>query len=304
MFTFARETASVGARFAQQARTVASATAKSSSGMRRSLVAAGACAVAATAAFTYAELKPLQAEELLHPPQYPWAHSGLLAAHDNASIRRGFQVYRQVCSACHSLQRIAFRNLVGIVCSEDEAKAIAEEYTFKDGPDDNGNYFDRKGKLFDYFPAPYANEQAARAANGGSLPPDLSVITKARHGNEDYVFALLTGYREAPAGVELREGLHYNPYFPGQAIGMQEPLFDEVIEYDDGTPANKSQLAKDVTAFLAWTAEPEHDDRKRMGLKAVVIMSLLSASLLYLKRHKFAALKSRVIVYNPPATKA
>ena len=114
---------------------------------------------------------------------------------------------------------------------------------------------------------PYANDNAARAANNGALPPDLSLIVKARHGGPDYIFALLTGYREPPAGVEIRPGLHYNPYFPGAAIGMAQQLFDGMVDYEDGTPATASQMAKDVTTFLNWAAEPEHDERKLMGLK-------------------------------------
>uniref|UniRef100_A0A8D2PB14 Cytochrome c n=1 Tax=Zosterops lateralis melanops TaxID=1220523 RepID=A0A8D2PB14_ZOSLA len=182
-------------------------------------------------------------------------------------VRRGFQVYRQVCSACHSMEFVAFRSLIGVTHTEAEAKALAEEVEVQDGPDENGEMFMRPGKVSDYFPKPYPNAEAARAANNGALPPDLSYIVNARHGGEDYVFSLLTGYCDPPAGVSLREGLHYNPYFPGQAIGMAPPIYDEVLEYEDGTPATMSQIAKDVCTFLRWAAEPEHDHRKRMGLK-------------------------------------
>uniref|UniRef100_A0AAZ3PXG4 Cytochrome c domain-containing protein n=1 Tax=Oncorhynchus tshawytscha TaxID=74940 RepID=A0AAZ3PXG4_ONCTS len=203
----------------------------------------------------------------LHPPNYPWTHSGMLSALDHGSIRRGYQVYKQVCSACHSMEYLAFRNLVGVSHTEAEVKVLAEEIEVVDGPDESGEMFTRPGKLSDYFPKPYSNPEAARAANGGALPPDLSYIVNARHGGEDYVFSLLTGYCEPPAGVEVREGLYYNPYFPGQAIGMAPPIYNEVLEFEDGTPATMSQVAKDVCTFLRWAAEPEHDQRKRMGLK-------------------------------------
>ncbi|XP_014882150.1 cytochrome c1, heme protein, mitochondrial isoform X1 [Poecilia latipinna] len=214
----------------------------------------------------------VKASELeLHPPSYPWSHAGPLSSLDHASIRRGYQVYKQVCSACHSMEYLAFRNLVGVSHTEDEVKTIAEEVEVVDGPDESGEMFTRPGKLSDYFPKPYPNPEAARAANNGALPPDLSYIVNAsapyRHGGEDYIFSLLTGYCEPPAGVSVREGLYYNPYFPGQAIGMAPPIYNEILEYEDGTPATMSQVAKDVCTFLRWAAEPEHDQRKRMGLK-------------------------------------
>ncbi|XP_019716139.1 cytochrome c1, heme protein, mitochondrial [Hippocampus comes] len=236
----------------------------------------------------------------LHPPNYPWSHGGPLSSLDHASIRRGYQVYKQVCSACHSMEYLAFRNLVGVSHTEDEVKAIAEEVEVVDGPDETGEMFTRPGKLSDYFPKPYANPEAARAANNGALPPDLSYIVNARHGGEDYVFSLLTGYCEPPAGVAVREGLYYNPYFPGQAIGMAPPIYNEILEYDDGTPATMSQVAKDVCTFLRWAAEPEHDQRKRMGLKLLMGSAILVPLLYYMKRHRWAVLKSRKIAYRPP----
>ncbi|XP_051932322.1 cytochrome c1, heme protein, mitochondrial [Hippocampus zosterae] len=236
----------------------------------------------------------------LHPPNYPWSHGGPLSSLDHASIRRGYQVYKQVCSACHSMEYLAFRNLVGVSHTEDEVKTIAEEVEVVDGPDETGEMFTRPGKLSDYFPKPYANPEAARAANNGALPPDLSYIVNARHGGEDYVFSLLTGYCEPPAGVAVREGLYYNPYFPGQAIGMAPPIYNEILEYDDGTPATMSQVAKDVCTFLRWAAEPEHDQRKRMGLKLLMGSAILVPLLYYMKRHRWAVLKSRKIAYRPP----
>eukprot|EP00835_Amoeboradix_gromovi_P006109 NODE_662_length_5423_cov_0.101991.p4 type:complete len:202 gc:universal NODE_662_length_5423_cov_0.101991:3172-2567(-) len=171
----------------------------------------------------------------LHAPSHPWSHHGPFGAFDHASIRRGFQVYQQVCSSCHSLDRIAYRNLVGVSHTLSEAKELAEDVEIQDGPNDEGEMYMRPGKLSDYLPPPYPNEQAARAANAGAYPPDLSLIVKARHGGDDYVYSLLTGYSDPPAGVEVREGLHYNPYFPGGAIAMAQNIYDEVVEYDDGT---------------------------------------------------------------------
>lgn len=198
------------------------------------------------------------------------------------------------------MKYLAFRNLIGVTHTEEEAKIIAEEYLFKDGPDEEGNLFDRPGKLSDYFPRPYENDEQARAANAGALPPDLSYIALARHGGEDYIFALLTGYCDPPAGVDIRDELYYNPYFPGQAIGMAPPLYNEILEYEDGTPATLGQLTKDVCTFLRWAAEPEHDQRKRMGLKMLMIFSLLISAAYYLKRHKWTVMKSRKIAYRPP----
>lgn len=236
----------------------------------------------------------------LHPAAYPWSHKGYLDSFDHASIRRGFQVYREVCAACHSLDRIAWRNLVGVSHSVDEVRALAEEIEYTDGPNDQGENFQRPGKLSDYLPPPYPNEEAARASNGGALPPDLSLIIKARHGGADYVFSLLTGYVDPPAGVEVREGLNYNPYFPGGAIAMARVLFDGVVEYDDGTPATTTQMAKDVTTFLSWASEPEHDERKKMGLKALILTGTLFVISIYIKRFKWSPIKNRKLIYSPP----
>ncbi|KAM5157763.1 cytochrome c1, heme protein, mitochondrial [Mantella aurantiaca] len=236
----------------------------------------------------------------LHAPNYPWSHGGFLDSLDHSSVRRGYQVYKQVCAACHSMDYLAFRNLVGVSHTEAEAKALAEEFEILDGPDENGEMFTRPGKLSDRFPKPYPNPEAARASNNGALPPDLSYIANARHGGEDYIFSLLTGYCDPPAGVSLREGLYFNPYFLGQAIAMAPPIYDEVLEYDDGTPATMSQVAKDICTFLRWASEPEHDDRKRMGLKIVLLTTFIGGVLYYMKRHRWSVIKSRKIAYKPP----
>ena len=239
-----------------------------------------------------------EAEHGLHPPSYPWSHDGFFSSYDARAIRRGFQVYQQVCAACHSLNQIHYRNLVGVCYTEDEAKELAMDIEVVDGPNDEGEMFERPGKLSDKIPSPYANEEAARFANGGAYPPDLSLITKARHDGQNYVYALLTGYRDPPAGVEVREGLYYNPYFPGGAIAMPEPLGDESADYDDGTPNDAAQLAKDVTTFLAWAAEPEADDRKLMGVKWITALSLVLVTAIYYKRWKWAPLKSRRVIVD------
>ncbi|GKV35792.1 hypothetical protein SLEP1_g44009 [Rubroshorea leprosula] len=178
-----------------------------------------------------------KAEHGLAVPNYPWPHKGILSSYDHASIRRGHQVYQEVCASCHSMSLISYRDLVGVAYTEEETKAMAAEIEVVDGPNDEGEMFTRPGKLSDRFPQPYANEQAARFANGGAYPPDLSLITKARHNGQNYVFALLTGYHDPPAGVSIRGGLYYNPYFPGGAIAMPKMLNDGAVEYEDGTLA-------------------------------------------------------------------
>jgi ubiquinol-cytochrome c reductase cytochrome c1 subunit len=267
---------------------------------RKALLGSLGVLAGSAGALIFALDRSVRASDLeLHPPKNPWSHNGWFSSLDHAGIRRGYEVYKQVCAACHSMSFIAYRNLVGVSHTEEEAKAEAAEQMITDGPDDAGNMFQRPGKLSDYFPSPYPNEEAARAANNGSYPPDLSYITSARHGGEDYIFALLTGYHDAPAGVVLRDGQYYNPYFPGGAISMAQALYSEIIEYTDGTPATTSQLAKDIGTFLKWTAEPEHDDRKRMLIKAIGIFTILTALSYYAKRFRWSSLKTRKIEFKP-----
>lgn len=253
----------------------------------------------AGASLLYAlETSEVEASDIeLHPPHFHWAHSGVLDSHDHQALRRGYQVYKQVCAACHSMKYIAYRHLVGVTHTEEEAKAEAAAVQVQDGPDENGKMFMRPGKLADYFPKPYPNDEAARAANNGALPPDLSYMALARHGREDYIFSLLTGYADPPAGVEIREGMAYNPYFPGGSLSMTQQLFDEQIEYEDGTPATVSQMAKDVSQFLTWSASPEHDTRKRMAIKLVMWFGLIFPLVYYWYRFKWSVIKSRKVQY-------
>merc|ERR1719231_180589 len=251
-------------------------------------LAAGVAVGAATVGSTL-----MASDGTLAPPKQPWDHMGYTQAYDAASIRRGHMVYAQVCASCHGLARIAYRNLVGVCYSEEEVKAMAEDTDVMDGPNDEGEMFERPGKLSDYLPSPYPNEEAARFANNGAYPPDLSLIVKARHGGADYIFALLTGYKEVPAGIAPRDTQYYNPYFSGGWIGMPPPLADCGVDYDDGTPATATQMAKDVTTFLAWTAEPELDDRKRGGFKVMVALTIMFGFTWYYKRVKWSPIKNR-----------
>ncbi len=231
------------------------------------------------------------AGEAAELPDHEWKHTGVFGTFDRDELQRGFQVFQEVCASCHSLEFIAFRNLAEIGFSEDQIKAIAAEYEVEDGPDAEGEMFMRPARASDYFPDPFDNPQAARASNGGALPPDLSLIVKARDGGIDYLYALLTGYEEeAPEGFELVEGMSYNHYFRGNQIAMPEPLYDEAVEYADGTEPSLEQLAHDLSVFLAWTAEPELEIRKKTGLKVLIFIAIFTALVYIIKRRIWAKL--------------
>ena len=217
-----------------------------------------------------------------------WPHAGPFGKFDRPAAQRGFQIYREVCSGCHSLNFIAFRNLEDLGFSADEVKALAAEYEITDGPDDAGDMFERPGKPSDYLPAPFPNENAARASNGGALPPDLSLITKARAQGADYLYSLMQGYEDPPAGFELGEGMNYNAYFPGHQIAMFPPLSEGLVEYTDGTEATVEQMASDIVTFLSWAAEPTLEQRKGMGLKVMIFLVVLSGLLYATKRKVWA----------------
>lgn len=223
-----------------------------------------------------------EAVELMH---HDWPHDGVFGKFDMAAAQRGFQVYREVCSGCHALQYIAFRNLTDLGFSEDEVRALAEEYSITDGPNDEGEMFERPGKPSDYLPSPYPNEQAARAANGGAYPPDLSLITKARAQGTDYVYSLMQGYRdEPPADVELGDGMYYNAYYPAHQIAMAQPLYEDSVTYADDAPTTLEQHSTDIATFLTWTAEPKLEERKGMGLKVMIFLVILTGLFYATKR--------------------
>lgn len=245
--------------------------------------------IAAAAAFLgLAQAPEVRAQEEL--PSHDWSFSGIFGTFDRAKQQRGFQIYREVCSACHSLRQVAFRNLSDLGYNEDEIRAIAASYQVEDGPDDNGDMFVRDGIPSDRFPPPFPNENAARAANGGALPVDLSLVAKSRMGGPDYIYHLLTGYQDPPPDVEMMEGMYYNAYFPGHQIAMAPPLMDGVVTYADGTPATLHQLAEDVTYFLTWAAEPNLEARKRMGMKVILFLLIFTGLLYAVKRKVWANL--------------
>jgi len=223
---------------------------------------------------------------------------------DRAQLQRGYKVYKQVCANCHSMHYVAFRNLAdpgGPGFTEDEVKALAATFQVQDGPGSDGQMFDRPGLPSDRFPSPFPNEEAAKNANGGALPPDLSLITKSRAGwygtinqflfgigGPQYVYSVLTGYEDKPADVSIPEGKYYNPYFAsGPAIGMPPhgTLADGAVEFDDGSPNTINDMARDVSAFLAWTAEPKMEERKSTGFAVMIYLAILSG-LLYLVKKK------------------
>lgn len=214
-----------------------------------------------------------------------YSFEGPFGTYDRAALQRGLQVYRQVCSACHGMDRTYYRNFKDLGYSEGQVKAIAAEYTVMDGPNDEGEMFERPARPSDHVKNPFANEKAARAANNGAYPPDLSLIAKARHGGADYVYSILTHYKDAPADVTLQPGQHYNTAIGGHIIAMAPPLVEGAIAYEDGTPTTVDQYAKDVSQFVAWAAEPELEQRKRMGVKVILFLAVFAGLVYTTKRH-------------------
>lgn len=224
------------------------------------------------------------ANEALPPKKVTWPFDGVFGTFDRKAAQRGFQVYKEVCSACHGLYNLYYRNLKELGFSDAEIKEIAKNYTVQDGPNDLGEMFERPALPSDHFARPYPNEQAARSANNGAYPPDLSLIVKAREDGANYLYSLLTHYTDPPEHFKLMPGLHYNPYFPGYQLAMPPPLADGQVTYMDGTTASIEQMARDVTIFLQWAAEPEMENRKSMGLK--VMMFLIVFTILFIMTKK------------------
>ena len=233
-------------------------------------------------------IKPLFSAETIDPIKVNWSFKELTGKFDRASLQRGFQVYKEVCASCHSMQYLSYRNLGepgGPEFSAEEVKAIAASVEIEDGPDSQGEMFTRQGKPSDKFKSPYPNVEASTVANGGAYPPDMSVLVKARPGGADYMYSVLMGYEEPPAGMKLDDGVYYNKYMIGNKIKMASPLSEGIVEYSDGTEATTDQMAKDVTTFLAWAAEPELEERHRVGFKVIIYLILLTI-LVYLSMKK------------------
>ena len=233
---------------------------------------------------------PTYAKDAEQPVKVDWPFDGILGKYNQQSLQNGLQVYLNSCTYCHSLKLVAYRNLTEIGLSEDVVKAIAAEATVNDGPDEFGEMFDRPAVLSDRFALPFPNDQAARFANGGALPPDLSLIVKARKGGANYLFSILTGYIDPPLGVEVAEGMMYNPYFPGGQISMPSPLYEGMLVNDDGVPFTIDQMAYDVTQFLVWASEPKMEMRKKMGISVIIFLIIMTGLFIAVKRRVWASL--------------
>jgi ubiquinol-cytochrome c reductase cytochrome c1 subunit len=245
----------------------------------------------------------LASTDAKHPENQSWPHGSFFGTYDRAALQRGYQVYKEVCAACHSMRLVAFRSLTGIGFSAPEVKALAATFELEDPkPNDQGEMFKRPGLPSDRFPSPFPNENAARAANNGAAPPDLSLIIKARNagtspltrlgnghvGGENYVYAILTGYADPPKDVKLNPGMNYNPFFPGGQIAMAPPLANDQLTYADGTKATREQMARDVVQFLSWASEPTLEVRRQTGTLVVIVLILLSVMLYYVKKKVWA----------------
>ena len=281
-----------------------------------SLAAAG-IVLAGAAAVIAQEQEPAKTEghseanpthfPIKEPKETSWSFAGPFGTYDKAQLQRGFKVYKEVCSACHSMKLVAFRTLEGLGYNEAQVKALAAGYKVQDGPNAQGEMFERDGRPADRFPSPFPNENAARAANGGAYPPDFSVLAKARtyergfpwwiidifsqfqEQGPDYIHALLVGYEDAPQGFTMPPGGHYNKYFPGHVIAMPKPITEGQVTYDDGAPQTLEQYSHDVAAFMAWAAEPHMVARKRLGFQVMIFLLVLSGLLYFTKKKVWSA---------------
>jgi len=244
------------------------------------------------------------------PRHVDWSFAGPFGTYDRAQLQRGLKVYVENCAACHSMDLVAFRTLEDLGYSDEQVKAFAANYEIEDGPNTDGDMFIRPAVATDHFPSPFPNKETAALVNNGAVPPDFSLIAKARavergfptfvfdiftmyaENGPDYIYSLLTGYQEPPEGVELSDGVYYNPYFAGgSGLAMAQPLYDDMIEYDDGSPTTIDQYAKDVTAFLMWAAEPHLEERKQMGFIVLVFLAVFGGLLYLTKRSIFASVE-------------
>lgn len=223
--------------------------------------------------------------------QMIWPFDGVFGVVDRQAAQRGFQVYKEVCSVCHGLKHLYYRNLKDLGFSEAEIREIAKQHTVIDGPNDEGEMFERQGLPSDSFVQPFKNDQAARAANNNALPVDLSLIIKAREDGPNYIYSLLTGYQNSPEEFKVSPGLNYNAYFPGHQIAMPAPLSDGQVIYADGTVSTVDQMAHDVVVFLQWAAEPEMEHRKSMGLKTMIFLVIMTLFFYISKRRVWNRLK-------------
>ena len=230
----------------------------------------------------------VRSEEKVKLLKVDWSFKGVTGKFDRASLQRGYQVYTEVCASCHSMNLVSYRNLGepgGPEFSVEQVKAIAANFEVEDGPNSDGEMFTRPGRPSDKFVSPYPNVQAATAANGGAYPPDMSVLVKARKGGSDYIYSVLMGYEDPPAGFELEDGVYYNKYMDGQKIKMSNPLSEGIVTYADGTQTTQAQMAKDVTTFLTWTAEPHLETRHKMGVKVIIFLTIFTL-LVYLSMRR------------------
>ncbi|GIL02358.1 MAG: ribosomal protein P2 [Alphaproteobacteria bacterium] len=289
--------------------------------MRPNSVVSGVARIGAAAAIAFGLAGTAMAAEedgatphypLNHPRQQSWSFAGPFGSWDLAQLQRGLKIYKEVCAACHSMRLVPFRALEELGYSEEQVKAFAAEYTVTDGPNSDGDMFERPAVPADRFPSPFPNVEAAAAANNGAPPPDFSVLAKARapergfpwfvfdaftlyaENGPDYIYSLLTGYQDPPAGVEVAEGTYYNPYFVGSAaLAMAPPLSDGVVTYEDGTPETVDQYARDIAAFMMWAAEPSLVERKAMGFKVMFFLVLLAVLVYLTKKKVWAGLKEQ-----------
>ncbi len=230
----------------------------------------------------------------VHIEKRDWSFKRIFGTFDRNELQRGLQVYKEVCAACHGLSHVAYRNLSALGYSAAEVKALAAQATVHDGPDQEGKMFERPGLPKDKFVSPFPNDNAAKAANNGAMPIDLSLVVKARVDGANYLYSLLTGFVTPPKNVVVETGRYYNRSFPGHFIAMPPPLHDDAVVYADGTKATVAQMASDVTTFLAWTAEPELEQRKQLGFKVVMYLLVMTGLFYALKRRIWGRLNKQL----------